>query len=194
MLNNSSYALKTNLAWHLWIACIRHESILSFAAVSKHVIHSRKDIVVEFVNTFTSTFPKRNIGMTSGSRNTHEGLGHEAGNQVVLSRYLGANLPVGRKPVWITHYIIKSPVQLKLTGSIFVITLNHVQSHCMTVLNYLQEYRSQRLKLIYMVAIWFWKTTIGFSIFSSLEPHHFRLSTHTEIHFVLILKFIMESL
>jgi len=46
-----------------------------------------------------------------------------------FTRNLGTNLAVSSKTVCITQSVIIHPVQLKLTRRIFVIALDHVETH-----------------------------------------------------------------
>ena len=132
--------------------------------------------------------------MTSGSRNAHKRFGHKTGNQAVFTRHLCANLAVSRQAISITQNIVKHRVQLQLSGSIFVVTLNNIQTHCLRIFNDFHESRAQFFKLVNVITIRFCYTAIWPSVLTALEPHHFRLRTASQVQSVIfILKLIVND-
>ena len=99
MVDDAADALQADLARHLHVVGVGHEQVFAATAVGEYAVHRRQRIVVQRIDAFLAAFPQRNVGVAAGSRNAHERLGHEAGDQVVLARDLGADLAVGGQPV-----------------------------------------------------------------------------------------------
>ena len=74
--------------------------------------------------------------MAARGRHAHEGLGHEAGDQVELARDLGADLPVGRQPVAGAQRLVEHEIQLELPGRVLVVALDHVEAHRARILDH----------------------------------------------------------
>ena len=97
---------------------------------------------MEIVHLIIAAAPERQIVVAAARRDTDEGLGHEAGDNVELARHLGANLAVGGQPVGGAERIVEHKIKLKLARRVFMIALDHVEAHRLTVFNHAHEDRS----------------------------------------------------
>ena len=73
--------------------------------------------------------PERDVVVAPIGRDTHERLGHEAGEQAELTPDLFADLPVGRETVGRILGRAEGEVELQLAGRVLVVALDHVQPH-----------------------------------------------------------------
>ena len=133
--------------------------------------------------------------VTSVGGEAHERLAHEAGNEILLTTYLCTNLSVGGQAIAGAQGIVEGKVQFQLTRGIFVITLDHVQTHGPGILDHLHHDRFEGLKLVDVVAIRFAETARGLAVRSLLQPHHFGLGTVAQVETVMIaLELSVDSL
>ena len=119
--------------------------------------------------------PERHVVVTPGSGDSHERLGHEAGDQAMLAGDLCADLAIGRETVRVAHHVVKHRVEFQLSGSVLVVALDDVQAHRLRILDDFHERRAQLLELVNVVAVRLGDAAIGPPILAALEPHHFRL-------------------
>ena len=119
--------------------------------------------------------------------NAHERLGHEARNEAVLARHLGADLAVGRQPVAVPQDIVEHPVELELPGCVLVVTLNHIEPHGFRVRHDLHERGAQLFELVDVIAIRLGDAAIGAAVRAAFQPHHFRLGARSQMQTVVIL-------
>ena len=63
------------------------------------------------------------------------------------------DLPVGSQPVASAQRLVEGKVQFELSGRVFVVALDHVETHRPGIVNDLEHHRPQGLKLIDVVAV-----------------------------------------
>ena len=194
MIDDPANTLQSDLARQLRIVSVRHEQVVPTTQVGKDIVHAGQGVVVQPVDALFAALPQRYVGMTTRGRHPHEWLGHKACDQVVFARDLGTDLSIGREAIGVAGDIIEGPVELKLPGRVLMVTLDHVQSHGVTILDHLHKHRTQRLELIDVVAVGVRETTVRLAVRAALEPHHLGFGTNTEIHVVLVLKLLVKDL
>ena len=118
-------------------------------------------------------------------RDAHEGLAHEAGDDVELARHLAADLAIGGQPVGVAQGIVVVEVELELAGGILVIALDHVEAHLAAILDDPHVDRPQTLELVDVVAVRVGIAAVGLAVLVLLEPHHLRLGADAQLEIMI---------
>ena len=95
------------------------------------------------------------------ARDAHEGLAHEAGDDVELARDLRADLAVGGEPVGGPERVVEGEIELELAGRVLVIALDHVEAHLAAIVDHPHVDRPQALELIDVIAIGIGVAAVG---------------------------------
>src|SRR5665811_310416 len=94
--------------------------------------------------------------------------------------------------IW--RQVVEHPVQLKLTGRVLVVALDHVEAHLAGILHDLHVDRAQALELVDVVAIRIGVAAIRLAVLILLQPHHLGLGAHAQLQtVVLCLEILVEA-
>ena len=121
-----------------------------------------------------------------GRRHAHERLRHEAGDEVVLARDLGADLAVRGEPVRGAQRVVEGEVELELSRRVLVVALDHVETHRPGVLDHPQVDEAQALELVDVVAVGVGEPAVRLAVGAALEPHHLRLGAVAQVQPVVL--------
>ena len=162
MLEDPPDGLHADGAGQLWVVSFGHELVVAVRV------------------------PQRNVVVAAIGRHAHEGLGHEARERTQLPANLLAHLTVSAQPVGGEFGPVEVEVEFELPGCVFVVALDHVETHRLAVLDHFVDQRLQLRELIDVVAVGFGQTLDGrFAVFVGSQPHHLRLATGTKMQSVL---------
>ena len=145
------------------------------------------------VDLLRAAGPERDVVVAAARRHPHEGLRHEAGDDAVLARDLGADLAIGGEPVGGPERVVVGEVELELAGRVLVVALDHVETHGLTVLDHLHEDRPELFELVDVVAVGLGHAAVGAAVRAALEPHHFGLGAVAHLHPVLGLELVVND-
>ena len=121
--------------------------------------------------------PERDVVVAAVGRHTHEGLGHEAGEEPELPAHLPAHLAVGGQAVGRLLGPVEGEVELQLARRVLVVALDHVEPHGAAVLDDPVDDRLELGELVDVVAVRLGDALDrGGAVGIGLEPHHFRLA------------------
>ena len=106
---------------------------------------------------------------------------------------LRTNLAVRRQAIGVSQNVIEGPVKLQLARSVFMIALNHVETHGPAVSDHLHVNRPKALELVDVIAVRFRKAVPRFAVLIEFQPHHFRFGTDTKMQpVVLFLEVVVQ--
>ncbi len=194
MLHHPGDGVETDFPGHLRILTFRHEGVVAAAQIGVAALHAVERLVAQAVDAFLAALPKRDVGVAAVGRHPHEGLGHEAGDEVVLARDLGADLAVGREAIAGAQAVVEGEVELELPRGVLVVPLDHVEPHEARVLDDLQEHRAQRLELIDVVAVGLGEAAGGLAVLAAFQPHHLGLHAVAQVQpVVLFLELVVDA-
>ena len=123
--------LQTDLARQLRIVGVGHEGVLAAGQIGKVLVHAREraEIMTETLDRLLTAPPEADVVVAARRRHPHERLRHEARDEIVLARDLGADLAVGREAVRGTQRVVEHEVELELARCVLVVALDHVETH-----------------------------------------------------------------
>ena len=188
--------LQAHLARQLRVVGVGHEGVLSPAEVGEVVGHAgkRSRVVAQRLDRLLPAPPEADVVVAARGRDPHEGLGHEAGDEVVLARDLGADLAVGGEAVRGAQRVVEREVEFQLPRRVLVVALDHVEPHRPRVLDGPQVHRPQALELVDVVAVGVREPAVGLAVRAALEPHHLRLGAVAQVQpAVLGLELLMDA-
>ena len=126
-------------------------------------------------------------------RDAHEGLAHEAGDDVELARHLRADLAIGGQPVGGPQRVVIGEVELELAGRILVIALDHVEAHLAAIVDDPHIDGAQALELVDVIAIGIGIAAVRLAVLVLLEPHHLRLGAVPKLEPVILLELVVDA-
>ena len=188
-------ALSPTLPGKLDVVGIGHEGVVAAFAVDVVLLHAGQLalVVAERLHLVLAAAPQGNVVVAAIGRDAHEGLAHEAGDDVELARHLGADLAVGRQPVGRPQRIVIGEIELELAGRILVIALDHVEAHLAAIVDDAEIDRTQALELIDVIAIRIGIAAGRLAVLVLLEPHHLGLGTVPELEPMLLLEQVVDA-
>ncbi len=165
----------------LRIALHRHEGVLAALEIGEVFLEPRQVRIAELVQLLLAAAPQREVVMATGRRDAHEGLRHEAGDQVEFARDLRADLAVRGESIGRAQAIVIHPVELELTRRVLVIALDHVETHGARVLDRTHEHGTQRLELVDVIAVGLGESPVRQAVCALFEPHHLGLAAVAKV-------------
>ena len=98
----------------------------------------------------------------------------------------GADLPVGGQPVAGSQGVVKHEVDLELARRVLVVTLNHVETHGLTIRDDPGVDARQFLELVDVVGERLGRPAVRPAVFAAPEPGHFRFTAMSKVESVMV--------